>query len=276
MAYFLMLDQEACEDTYVEAVDGLLIATQYDVPWREDLFHHFDFYDVSESFEMRKAGYKILVPHQSVPWVIHDSSFAKLNFYDEARRIALEEYPDYFNAKSRYVFEYDAEWDQLCDALAVQVKCLMSSNQWREAAAILAQYRAGKRKNSELERLCQMSDIWEQEQQMEVPCSFFDGMSDWQEIYARYTRVRFLMRRMELGLPEDAYRPLVEEIKADTVSCAALFVIILHGTVDKAVCLRKLVEYYIQSGNKDSKQRAAALYQAVKDKPIPVSHLKHK
>ena len=60
------------EDTIVEAVDGLLIATQYDIQWREDLFTHFDFYDVSQSFEMRKAGYNVLVPYQKIPWVIHD------------------------------------------------------------------------------------------------------------------------------------------------------------------------------------------------------------
>ncbi len=27
----------------VECIDGLLMATQYDVPWREDLFDGFDF-----------------------------------------------------------------------------------------------------------------------------------------------------------------------------------------------------------------------------------------
>ena len=63
-----------------------MIATQYDIPWREDLFTHFDFYDVSQSFEMRRAGYKVLVPYQETPWVIHDSSFAKLTYYDEARK----------------------------------------------------------------------------------------------------------------------------------------------------------------------------------------------
>ena len=40
------------------------MATQYDVPWREDLFDGFDFYDVSQSFEFRKAGYTVGVPVQ--------------------------------------------------------------------------------------------------------------------------------------------------------------------------------------------------------------------
>lgn len=36
----------------VEAVDGLFIATQYDIIWREDLFTGWDFYDVSQGEEM--------------------------------------------------------------------------------------------------------------------------------------------------------------------------------------------------------------------------------
>ena len=30
----------------VEAIDGLLMATQYDIPWREYLFYMWVFYDV--------------------------------------------------------------------------------------------------------------------------------------------------------------------------------------------------------------------------------------
>lgn len=55
----------------VEVIDGLLIATQYDLLWREDIFHGFDFYDVSQCMEFRKAGYKIVVPAQKTDWVIH-------------------------------------------------------------------------------------------------------------------------------------------------------------------------------------------------------------
>ena len=43
----------------VQAVDGLLLATQHDVPWREDLFGGWDFYDISQCMEMRRAGYRV-------------------------------------------------------------------------------------------------------------------------------------------------------------------------------------------------------------------------
>ena len=76
----------------VEAVDGLLIATQYDIAWREDLFQNWDFYDVSQSQEFIRNGYKVVVPNQEEPWCIHDDGFPNLKNYYNARKIFLEEY----------------------------------------------------------------------------------------------------------------------------------------------------------------------------------------
>ena len=41
--------EETKEYTEVEAIDGLLMMTQYDISWREDLFDKWDFYDASQS-----------------------------------------------------------------------------------------------------------------------------------------------------------------------------------------------------------------------------------
>ena len=56
----------------VEAVDGLFIATQYDIPWREDLFTGWHLYDTSLCKEMQRRGYRVVVPNQSQEfWCIH-------------------------------------------------------------------------------------------------------------------------------------------------------------------------------------------------------------
>lgn len=52
----------------VEALDGLLLATSRDVRWREDLFDGWDFYDVSQCLEMRRMGWRVVVPCQETPW----------------------------------------------------------------------------------------------------------------------------------------------------------------------------------------------------------------
>lgn len=56
----------------VESVDGLIIATQYDMPWREDLFDGWHFYDTSQCKEMGRRGYRVVVPNQKKGfWCIH-------------------------------------------------------------------------------------------------------------------------------------------------------------------------------------------------------------
>ena len=72
--------------------DGLFIATQYDIMWREDLFTGWDFYDVSQGEEFRRNGYKVVVPYMDKSWCIHDDGFLNLSRYDEFRKIFLKEY----------------------------------------------------------------------------------------------------------------------------------------------------------------------------------------
>lgn len=69
-----------------------MMITQYDIKWREDLFKNWDFYDISQSQEFIKAGYKVVVPNQKNPWCIHDDGFFNLKNYYENRKIFQREY----------------------------------------------------------------------------------------------------------------------------------------------------------------------------------------
>lgn len=82
------------ESIRVDSVDGYLMATQYDIPWREDIFKGWDFYDSSQSFEFRKKGYEVYVPFQEKPWCIHYDGFLNLKNYYRDRKIFLKEYGD--------------------------------------------------------------------------------------------------------------------------------------------------------------------------------------
>lgn len=76
----------------VEAIDGLLMATQADVTWREDLFRGWDFYDISQSMEFRRHGYKIVVPATETPWCIHDDGVLNYKNYFRWQETFLKEY----------------------------------------------------------------------------------------------------------------------------------------------------------------------------------------
>lgn len=90
----------------VEAIDGLLMATQYDLPWREDVFQKWDFYDVSQSFEFIKAGYKVVVSGQNPVGYIHDCGIINLDNYDKEREKFLEEYQEYMG------FSRTQDWEE--------------------------------------------------------------------------------------------------------------------------------------------------------------------
>ena len=76
----------------VAAVDGLLIATQYDIPWRDDLFDGWHYYDMSQAMEFIDAQYEVGIPRQDEPWVIHDCGTVNTNGFNQARELFIESY----------------------------------------------------------------------------------------------------------------------------------------------------------------------------------------
>lgn len=82
----------------VKAIDGLIMITQYDIPWREDLFDGWHFYDVSQSIEFSLASYKIVIPKQQEKiWCIHDCGPTYVtDEYHIYRKKFIEEYQGKF------------------------------------------------------------------------------------------------------------------------------------------------------------------------------------
>lgn len=76
----------------VEVIDGCVMITQYDIPWRSDLFQKWDFYDCSQSMEFQKMGYRVVVPYMETPWVLHDAGYVNLSNYEEERMKFVNEY----------------------------------------------------------------------------------------------------------------------------------------------------------------------------------------
>lgn len=76
----------------VEALDGLLLASQYDLKWRED-FDDFHFYDLAACKEFQRQGLKTVVLRQKKPYAIHLTLKKNLSFaYHKARKHFLKVY----------------------------------------------------------------------------------------------------------------------------------------------------------------------------------------
>ncbi|MQN01733.1 MAG: hypothetical protein FRC54_07420 [bacterium LCO1.1] len=137
ISFYLVHRESNKKNVEVDAVDGLLIATQYDIPWREDLFTHFDMYDISQSFEMRRAGYKVVVPAQKEPWVIHNSGYAKYKYYAAEREKCINEYPEFFASDKGWFEKYDEEQNNLNNILHDQAKLSFTLRQWDKVRDII-------------------------------------------------------------------------------------------------------------------------------------------
>ena len=81
------------EDVMVVGSD--LIATQYDIPWRRDLFQQDCFWAEAQCVEFRRKGYRVVVPRQEEAWLLTGKSETT---YDEA---SLE---TFLNTYSKEIF----------------------------------------------------------------------------------------------------------------------------------------------------------------------------
>lgn len=91
----LSFKEVSCDYEEVTALDGLIMITQYDIPWREDIFSGWHFYDISQSLEFKRKGYKVVVPRQDNLWCIHDCGVIDLNYgYEQERLKLLQEYAE--------------------------------------------------------------------------------------------------------------------------------------------------------------------------------------
>ena len=73
-----------------EVIDGFFFATQYDLPWRHDLFTDNFFGGQAQCVEFRRAGYKIFIPQQDKPWISFCGT--KISLDESSRQKFLDEY----------------------------------------------------------------------------------------------------------------------------------------------------------------------------------------
>lgn len=113
------------DETKVQILDGMLLMTKVDLPWRAESLGGWDFYDISQSLEFGEAGYEIWIPAQGQPWCIHDCGMLNLTGYDDAQEEFLKIYghklPDYSGQPAVYPPDYRKRF-----ALMMEIK-----EQWK-------------------------------------------------------------------------------------------------------------------------------------------------
>lgn len=160
----------------------------------------------------------------------------------------------------------------MSDLLADQIKALIAAHEWKQVGQIIDSYRKTGRKSSEIETLGILYDIYEKEKTISVKNSFFMGCWNYQEIYEKYMSVRFLMRRMELGLQPVSYQELWDAIAAEQISYETLEELILRSTVDKKKVLEQLIKIYKVAGVDNQVVVCEKLFKIIERRMIPITY----
>ncbi|APC41618.1 glycosyltransferase family protein [Clostridium estertheticum] len=128
----------------VEAIDGLIMVTQNDIPWREDIFDGLHFYDISECMEFKKSGLKIVVPRQEKTWCIHD--YGTEDSLEEQGKKFLKEYSIISNRNIRESEDlFDFKREDAMNVLVENKKILENYVLWMKNSLLLGDYESASR-----------------------------------------------------------------------------------------------------------------------------------
>ncbi len=243
----------------VKALDGMLMAAQYDIPWREDLFDKWDFYDIAQSFEFRKQGYLLVVPHQKKPWCMHDCGRTKLQDYNEGRRILLQEYSMFFEhpVYRQEDFFYNQELRRLYDKLKETIAGVMELGNVDMAAQCCAQYDDEAVLDSDLSILKKLVSVCEAERELYGESLTWRSGDKYESVRQKYHQVKFWLWDAERNRTGGKER-LKEVLRQDQYSMPLLVMEGLHNTChfEELLCLMA----QCMQGGKSEKSRKNLQY----------------
>ncbi len=227
---------------YVWAVDGLMIITNRDLPWREDVFDMWDFYDVSQGMEFMEAGYRVAVPYQEHPWCFHDNGILNLEFYDRNRKIFCDTYSKYFRydepESHRKKNSENKAGKKAAKKVVLKLRQLFDEGRLEEAIKLASENHNYKNKDNDLFSLYTISAIILEEWRAGKNC-LAKKERNTDELLRTYQEIRFTLFRIAFDI--DNERNLREQIENGEISVEALDLLINLIIYDKTKVYQKLL-----------------------------------
>lgn len=239
----------------VEAIDGMLMAAQYDIPWREDLFGGWDFYDISQSFEFRKQGYLVVVPYQEEPWCMHDCGRTELQNYDEGRKTLLREYVEFFRNPSyrQEDFSYNQELKEIYGKWKTAIIQFMERGDIHAAGRCCGQYDDSSIMDSDLSILKKLVSVCETEVELYGECRTWHQGETYESVLGKYHWVKFMLWNMERNRASGRVG-LEDMLQQDRCSMPLLVTAGIHNSFHFEEILRLLVDHMEHSDNRKDLQ----------------------
>ncbi|MFP3154998.1 glycosyltransferase family protein [Lachnospiraceae bacterium ZAX-1] len=225
----------------VMAVDGLFMATQYDLRWRDDILHDWHFYDISQSFEFRKKGYKVLVSAQERSWLFHDNGLLNMINYDEEHKNFWDYYEEGVDVPAIKRFAYaksEKELHWLMMQLKDRLKVLLMDHQVDQAREILGNHYKDRHSDTELVILGNLLEIdaLEDSYGLAAEQKFLNRHTSWTTLLKDYNRLKFLLRRLEFDATQNGAEEAIAQIHRFGISKQAI-----ERMIEYAVCRKEKV-----------------------------------
>lgn len=213
----------------VEALDGMLLATQYDLEWREDLGLKWDFYDISQSLEFRRRGYKVVIPYQKEYWCLHDCGCTKLENYEVNRQIILREYSDFFRTsyEEKPYFEISQMGKRTAELLK---KCIVSENYVQAYELVQVAFDKNIANNAIDFSVALLQIFCAETEEKTTVNSFFGKGWDFDEMKGKYDTVKFFLRRIECEPVSQFKNELESFVNRERISSKAVEIIARGNT----------------------------------------------
>ena len=170
--------------------------TRTDIPWREDLFDGWDFYDISQCLEMQRAGYKVVVPFQEEPWCYHDNTYSKMqNHYKYCERMVAE----YQDIKPFYMTEPSEsrrEFEAIKEVVRKELKNLVERNDREGVLSVFEKpENLGWLHLKDFEILAEIV-------RTETSQSFWEDGEDFKSLCAKIREIHFSLKRIEFHMTD--------------------------------------------------------------------------
>lgn len=194
----------------VSAISGMIMITQEDIVWREEVLKGFDFYNISQSIEFQKAGYKVGIPHQNRVWCNCDCSYNRFE-HSDGRKSFCEEYKQY---NYQYIESEEEKqqiiWNQKIEDLLPLFENTLLSGELEKAEALIEKTMETFAYNTKLCTFWMLCKIMLQEKRLQKKNGFFHKITSIQETFNQLLLYKFLLRRLEYDKPVEDMQYVID------------------------------------------------------------------
>ncbi len=204
------------------AIDGMFMATQYDVCWRMDIGLKWDYYDISQSLEFSRGGYEIGVISSEKLKIIHDCGITNVGNIDKSRQLFINSYWGY-----GWTYEVNTTYSVIHEEsrrVEAKLRKLLSNGEYDKIEKFYRELDGdgGYALNTNSRLIILFAEVYRLETEARVNHSFIGRLENFEEMKEEFIGLSFAMRRAKYDDSNASAEALDELINKKGYSYAAL------------------------------------------------------